>query len=155
MMGEEIRQGFTIILNLTSHDLILDIMQNSLNCNLYIFHINIVHWKHIWNTSLLKDAKFIWHLFIHRFVLHPLTHLFVLLLHDLFILFHASFLLTYESIIKICHYVFHKKCHDNFLESCVAICLRSLFSSFWHFWVCVDEVFCPPNTSIALCLCMV
>jgi len=99
-------------------------------------------------------VKFIWHLFIHRFVLHPLTHLFMLL-HDLFILFHASFLLTYESTIKICHYVFHKKCHDNFLESCVEIYLRSLSSSFWQFWVCVNEVFCPPNTFAALCLCMV
>jgi hypothetical protein len=65
------------ITNLKSHDLIMEIMQNSFNRNSYISHTNIVHWKHIWNTNLLEDVKFVWHLFVHRFVLHLLTHLFV------------------------------------------------------------------------------
>jgi hypothetical protein len=58
------------ITNLTSHDLVMEIVQNSFNRNSYISHTNIVHWKHIWNTNLLEDVKFVGHLFIHRFVLH-------------------------------------------------------------------------------------
>jgi len=139
-------------------------MQNSLNCNSYVLHINIMHSKHVWNTNLLKMRNlydihsFIGSYFIHRHIylcvkrvrstknLCSMTYLYFSIL---------VFLLTYESTVKICHYVFHKKCHDNFLESCVAICLRSLSSSFWHFWVCVNEVFCPLDTSATLCLCMV
>jgi hypothetical protein len=36
-----------IITNLTFHDLVMKILQN-----LYISHINIVHWKHIWHMDL-------------------------------------------------------------------------------------------------------
>jgi hypothetical protein len=36
--------------------------------NLYLSHINIVNWKHIWNKDFLEDAKSMWHSFIHRFV---------------------------------------------------------------------------------------
>ncbi len=56
----------TIITNLTSHDLILEIMQNSFIHNLYVSHINIMHWKHIWNMNLLEDAKSMWHSFIRN-----------------------------------------------------------------------------------------
>jgi hypothetical protein len=63
------------ITNFTSHDLIMEIIQNSFNHNSYISHINTMHWKHIWNMDLLENVKFVWHLFIHRFVFHLLTHL--------------------------------------------------------------------------------
>jgi hypothetical protein len=63
------------IANLTSHDLVMEIVQNSLNHNSYISHTNIVHWKHIWDMSLLEDVKFMWHSFIHRFILHSSIHL--------------------------------------------------------------------------------
>ncbi len=49
--------------------------QNLFTYNSYILRIDIVHWKHIWNTELLEDVKSMWHLFIHRFVLHLLTRL--------------------------------------------------------------------------------
>jgi hypothetical protein len=35
------------IMNLTSHNLVMEIMQNLFICNLYISHINIVHYKHV------------------------------------------------------------------------------------------------------------
>jgi hypothetical protein len=41
---------------------------------------------------------------------------FTMMHHDMLILLHASFLLAHKSIVKVCHYVFHEKCHDNFLE---------------------------------------
>jgi hypothetical protein len=58
------------ITNLAFHDLIMEIMQNLFIYNLYVSCIDIMHWKHIWHTDLLKDAKSVWHLFIHRFILH-------------------------------------------------------------------------------------
>lgn len=39
------------ITNLTSHDLEMEIMQNSFIYNSYILQINIVHWKCIWHTN--------------------------------------------------------------------------------------------------------
>jgi hypothetical protein len=47
------------ITNLASHDLVMEIVQNSFICNFYIPYINIVHWKHIWHMDLSKDAKFV------------------------------------------------------------------------------------------------
>jgi len=64
-----------LIINLASHDLVMKIVQILFNWNLCISHIKIMYWKHIWNTNLLEDAKFVWHLFIYRFVLHLSTHL--------------------------------------------------------------------------------
>jgi hypothetical protein len=66
-----------LIINLTSHDLIMEIMQILFNHNLCTSHIKIVYWKHIWNTDSLEDSKIMWHFFIHRFVLHLSTHLFM------------------------------------------------------------------------------
>jgi hypothetical protein len=43
--------------------------------NSYVSCIDIMSWKHISHTNLLKDAKSIWHSSIHRFVFYPLTHL--------------------------------------------------------------------------------
>jgi hypothetical protein len=63
------------ITNLASQVLIMEIVQNLFIHNSYVSHIDIVHWKHIWHTDLSKNVKFVWHLFIHRFVLHLLTHL--------------------------------------------------------------------------------
>jgi hypothetical protein len=65
------------IINLTSHDLIIEIVQNSFNYNSYVSCINILYWKRIWNIDWLEDVKFVWHLFIHKFLLHLTTHLFV------------------------------------------------------------------------------
>jgi hypothetical protein len=45
------------------------------NHNSYVLHINIVYWKQIWKIDLLEDAKFVWHSFIHKFILHSSTHL--------------------------------------------------------------------------------
>jgi hypothetical protein len=66
---------FANITNLTSYDLVMEIMQNSFIHNFYISHIDIMHWKHIWHTYLEEDKKFVWHLFIYSFILHLLTHL--------------------------------------------------------------------------------
>jgi hypothetical protein len=63
------------ITNLASHSLVMKIMQNSFIHNSYVSHINIMHWKHIWDMDLLEDAKSMWHSPIHRFVHHLLTHL--------------------------------------------------------------------------------
>jgi hypothetical protein len=64
-----------LITNLAFHDFIVEIMQNSFNHNLYISRTNIVYWKRIWDMDLLKDTKSVWHLFIHRFIFRPSTHL--------------------------------------------------------------------------------
>jgi hypothetical protein len=61
------------ITTLTSHDLIMEIMQNLFIHDLYVSHINIMHWKHISHIDLQEDVKFVWHSFIHRFVLQPST----------------------------------------------------------------------------------
>ncbi len=37
--------------------------------------VHFMHWKHIWHMDLSKDVKFMWHLFIHKFILHMSTHL--------------------------------------------------------------------------------
>ncbi len=63
------------------------------------------------------------------------------MLHDLLIFLQASSLLALKNTIEICHCVLHKKCHDNFLESSMVDHLRSLFSSFRRFQVCINEVF--------------
>jgi hypothetical protein len=63
------------ITNLTSHDLVMEIVKNSFIHNLYISRINIMHWKHIWHMNLLEDENFVWHLFTHRFIFHSSTHL--------------------------------------------------------------------------------
>jgi hypothetical protein len=47
------------VTNLTSHDLVMEFMQNLFIHNLYISHINIVHWKHVWDMNLLEDAKYV------------------------------------------------------------------------------------------------
>jgi hypothetical protein len=59
---------------------------------------------------------------------------FTMMHHGMLILLHASFLLAHKSIVKVCHYVFHEKCHDNFLElSCgdsFRIIVLKLFKDF-------------------------
>jgi hypothetical protein len=40
------------IINLTFHDLVMKIVQNSFIHNLYISYTDIVHWKHIWHIDL-------------------------------------------------------------------------------------------------------
>jgi hypothetical protein len=35
----------------------MEFVQNLFIHNLYISHINIVHWKHIWDMNLLEDEK--------------------------------------------------------------------------------------------------
>ncbi len=45
-----------------------------------------MRWKHIWHMILLKDAKSIWHLFMHRFVFHPFSFLSLNLLLPQFVL---------------------------------------------------------------------
>jgi hypothetical protein len=59
-----------LITNLASHNLVMEIMQNSFNHNSYVSLIKIVYWKHIWNTNLLEDAKFMWHSFIGLYFIH-------------------------------------------------------------------------------------
>jgi hypothetical protein len=40
--------------NLTSHDLVMEIVQNSFIHILYVLHTNIMHWKHIWHKFIRK-----------------------------------------------------------------------------------------------------
>jgi hypothetical protein len=37
----------------------MEIVQNSLICNSYISHIDIMHWKHIWHMDLKENVKFV------------------------------------------------------------------------------------------------
>jgi hypothetical protein len=47
-----LRPYTNIIINLASHDLVMEIMQISFIHNSYILRTNIVHWKHIWYMYL-------------------------------------------------------------------------------------------------------
>ncbi len=69
-------QSFVLnyITNLTSHDLVMEIVLNSFIHNSYVSCIDIVHWKHIWYINLCNNVKFVWHSFIHKFVLHLLIY---------------------------------------------------------------------------------
>jgi hypothetical protein len=55
-----------------------------------------VHWKCIWWMHLLKNVKFVWHLFIHKFVFDSSTHFFcmsnIFSMHDI----HMKNIQTYE-----------------------------------------------------------
>ncbi len=66
---------FENITNLTSHDLILKIMQNLFIHDLYISCIDIMHWKHIWH--IFVGICEICATFIHSFIFYSLTHLYI------------------------------------------------------------------------------
>jgi len=128
-------EGFKIT-NLTSHEIIMEIVQNSFNRNSYVSHTNIMHWKHIWNMDLLEDAKFVWHLFIHKFVLHLLTHLSlsnVFSTHDI----RAENIWTYEWMnvtwfsLLICH-MLNLWLITKMEQKYIVIVLSNWYEFFWE-----------------------
>jgi hypothetical protein len=91
-----------LIIKLTFHDLIMEIVQNSFIHNWYI---SCTIWKHIWNKSFFKDTKFVWHSFIHRFILHSSTHLFVCqMCFQLMVFVHKMYEFMNEQISHKFHY---------------------------------------------------
>ncbi len=99
------------ITNLASHDLVMEIVQNSFIHNLYVSSINIVHWKHIWH-KFIGRCKIHVTLFVHRFVLHPLTHL---------------------SMCQMCfqHMIFMRKCMNLWMnELCTIFIINSSHAKF-------------------------
>jgi len=115
------------ITNLAFHDLVTKIVQNLFFCILYVSHINIMHWKHIWHTNLLEDAKFMWHLFIHRFILRS-QHIYCVLnmfsTHDIHVLNvqtyewmnFAWFSLLIRHLLNLWFSVWMYRCSINILE---------------------------------------
>jgi len=47
----------TYIANLTSHNLVMEIMQNSFIHNSYVSCINIVDWKHVWHMGFIGRCE--------------------------------------------------------------------------------------------------
>ncbi len=101
-------------INLTSHNLIMKIVQNSFNHKLYVSHINIVHWKHIWVMDILDIRSFIGSYFICQhiylcvkrvfnawYLCKKCTNLWMNELHMIFIInsLHAKFVMYVFALI--------------------------------------------------------